>query len=90
MDKTIGFANVHITMEDSSVSQIMFLHKHFLFVDMGGGNVSFIPLSQEDEEDLMKHNMNFSKEVTDLDIMETLDLMLDGRTAENELKKLLN
>lgn len=89
MNKTMEFANVHTTLEDGTVLPVMFLHKHFIFVDMGDFNVSFIPLSQKDEKDLIEHNMNLSKEVTNLDIIDTLDTMLDGRIAEEELNKLI-
>lgn len=87
MNKTRGFANVPIILEEGMVFQVMFLHKHFIFVEMGKGNVSVIPLSQKEEEELIKYNMDQLNEVTDLNIIETLNSMLDGRNAEEELKK---
>jgi hypothetical protein len=88
MDRTIAFANVHVTLDNGETFQVMYLHRHYAFVDVDGVS-SFIPLSAEHEEELVEDDMNlvyFLK--SDDPAIEIMDMMIGDLNHEEELKKL--
>lgn len=74
---------------DGETFQVMFLHKGFIFVDMGGDNISFLPLDDSEVAQLLSGIGVDFENIKNQDIIDNLDEHLEGYVHEVELAKII-
>lgn len=91
MDKSVVFQNAFATFGDEESFQIMYLHKGFAIVAMNEEDISFMPLNQEEQQELLTRPDNIKEDLDpteDSEILRLLDGIIGDQNAEEERAKL--
>jgi hypothetical protein len=88
MNKTLIFANVHMTLEDGEVYQIPYYHKGFAVVALDEERVSLMPLNDEERDALLLDAQNIMNEVTDEATLKALGEIVGVLDASTERAKI--
>lgn len=82
MTKSYTFHNVTITLDEGDTYEVMYYHKGFMFVNMDGERMGFVPIHPDNLLLVIQDPLNKFEDSIRKGVVELLDAMIEGHELD--------